>query len=111
MTPDEKAELRKAAEAATPGPWLDWRPQHVKWDDPMACGYDCKPGRGIYYCTGPDCESDEQAECDGLFIAAANPATVLALLDENARLAAEVERLTARLHQHEGHYDAQGLLK
>lgn len=45
------------------------------------------------------------------FAVVARGATVLALLYENARLAAEVERLKTRLHQHEGHYDAQGLLK
>jgi hypothetical protein len=73
MTPDEKAELRKVAEA---------------------------PQAGVIYRTiGADLAM--MVRCKH----------VLALLDENARLAAEVDGLTTRLHQHEGHYDAQGLLK
>jgi hypothetical protein len=103
ITPDEKAELRKAADAATAGPWLDWRPEHVKWNDPMACGYD-ENDRGVFWCTGPEVASSEQARRDALFLVAANPATVLALLDDNARLSAEVERLQTMVSelQHQG---------
>jgi len=70
LTPDEKAMLRKMADAATQGPW--------------------------HYCVevGTVSPPDEQepyicaVELDenGAFIAAASPASVLALLDENARL-------------------------
>ena len=80
MTPDEKAELREAAEAATPGPWRVHGP---------CCGL-------VLTAIGPIVDAfmcADNRENNKAFIVAANPATVLALLDENARLAAEVERL------------------
>lgn len=62
MTPEEKAQLRKAAEALVSA-------ENGK-DEQLRFGAFCK------------------------FAVVARGATVLALLDENARLAAEVERLT-----------------
>ena len=94
-TPDV-AELRRLAEAATPGPWSTAAFQLV---------IDVARRIDVGMCGHRD---------DAAFIAAANPATVLALLDERdalldaaARLAhmtearnnarAEVKRLTAKL--------------
>lgn len=94
------AELRRLAEAATPGPWWhewvdgdDWWAVYGQPTGDMVCPEVCTTGG-----------SDESA-----YIAAANPAVVLGLLDatdtaadrlahmrearDNAR--AEVERLTA----------------
>ena len=95
-TPDV-AELRRLAEAATPGPWDYYRP-HPNY---RAYAVDrVMPGGHL----GEDVATtgDVCAEENGAYIAAANPAAVLGLLDrlahmtearDNAR--AEVERLTA----------------
>ena len=95
-TPDV-AELRRLAEAATPGPWDCYRP-HPNY---RAYAVDrVMPGGHL----GEDVATtgDVCAEENGAYIAAANPAAVLGLLDrlahmtearDNAR--AEVERLTA----------------
>ena len=108
LTPD-LAELRRLAEAATQGPWDYYRP-HPNYrayavDRVMPGGY---LGEDVAT-TGDVC-----AEENGAYIAAANPAAVLGLLDrlahmtearDNAR--AEVERLAAKvervraLHQRE----------
>ncbi len=73
--------LRKLAEGATPGPWdydPDIDPGAVDMtDDPVACVCDALP-------------------CDAAFIAAANPAVVLALLDERDARKAEVEWLKTK---------------
>ena len=91
------AELRRLAEAATPGPWDYYRP-HPNY---RAYAVDrVMPGGHL----GEDVATtgDVCAEENGAYIAAANPAAVLGLLDrlahmtearDNAR--AEVERLTA----------------
>ena len=95
LTPD-LAELRRLAEAATPGPWDFHRP-HPNY---RAYAVDrVMPGGHL----GEDVATtgDVCAEENGAYIAAANPAAVLGLLDrlahmrearDNAR--AEVERLT-----------------
>ena len=67
------SELKRVAEAATPGPWY----QHG----------------GIMQVLSHDCETvcetfEDDGECpDAQFIAAANPAAVLALIAENEQLA------------------------
>ena len=95
-TPD-LAELRRLAEAATPGPWDYYRP-HPNY---RAYAVDrVMPGGHL----GEDVATTEDvyAEENGAYIAAANPAAVLGLLDrlahmtearDNARV--EVKRLTA----------------
>ena len=101
-TPDV-AELRRLAENATPGPW----------------GADGLEGTLDSLSTGRRvAEVTMWPEVDAMFIAAANPATVLSLLDrlahmtearDNAR--AEVERLTALLaevREAAEHYYGQG---
>ena len=95
-TPDV-AELRRLAEAATPGPWVSGDPSFGNGNAQMIVSIsDRAMGRDIQ---GPNLRP---ALFDVEFIAAANPAAVLGLLDrlahmtearDNAR--AEVERLTA----------------
>ena len=80
------AELRRLAENATPGPW--------EWDDDHArpgLRHGRSFGGVLFRCGalyGPDA-------ADAAFIAAANPAVVLALLAEREALAAKVERVRA----------------
>ena len=95
-TPD-LAELRRLAEAATPGPWDCYRP-HPAY---RAYSVDQVMPEGHLGETVAVTE-DVYAEVNGAFIAAANPAVVLALLDRLAHMTearnnarAEVERLTA----------------
>ena len=79
-TPEMLAELRRLAEAATPGPWATAAFQLV---------IDVARRIDVGMCGHRD---------DAAFIAAANPATVLALLDaaaERDALAAAVERVRA----------------
>ena len=80
LTPETLAELRRLAEAATPGPWATAAFQLV---------IDVARRIDVGMCGHRD---------DAAFIAAANPAVVLALLDaaaERDRLAEAVERVRA----------------
>lgn len=87
----DTAALRTAAEAATPGPWpeayVQWAVRHIARN----CDY------------GDDASDEEMAGgssfCwdrykDGPFVAAANPAVVLALLDRLDAAEAEVANRT-----------------
>lgn len=69
------SDLRKLAEAATPGPW-DHADLGAVW------------GAGGWVLT-------DASEDDGKFIAACDPQTVIALLDERDRLRAALERIAA----------------
>lgn len=77
--------LRAAAEAATPGPWRveSMRPStlgiETVWSAGMHDIADCSKAAGLPYSTRVPAE---QIEANAAFIAAANPAAVLALLDE-----------------------------
>ena len=77
----DNSELKRLAEAATPGPWY----QHG----------------GIMQVLSHDCETvcetfEDDGECpDAQFIAAANPAAVLALIAENERLQQREQDLSA----------------
>ena len=99
-------ELDRLHAAATAGEWLDHGDDSVRWDDPMACGYDSREHhRGPpYYCTGPRCKTVEQAEADA--------STVVALHNAwpafSARLRAaeaECERLRALCRDAAEHID------
>lgn len=86
-------ELRKLAEAATPGPW------HFHQDDGTALDISevCIPR--------PEEDVDLSIaslleDRDGAFIAAANPATVLALLDRVERAEAATERIREAVSGH-----------
>jgi len=92
LTPDEKAELRKAAEAATPGPW---RREMIA----LAPGY-MTIGVGtteLPVCIMNGVVESPRGNRDATYVAMASPSTVLALLDENARLEVEVGSLKARV--------------
>ena len=99
-TPDV-AELRRLAEAATPGPWeafgaVDGR-RGERWLGVTTDMRAIESARAGDVFAAQDCTRQ-----DALFIAAANPAAVLGLLDHLAHMReardnsrAEVERLTA----------------
>lgn len=76
MTNPNKAELRRLAEAATGGEWFN--AGDLLW-------FDEKTGESH----GLNVEDDR-------FIAAANPAAILALLGENDKRGAEIDRLRGR---------------
>ena len=91
-------ELDALHAAATAGEWADHADESVRWDDPMACGYDSRAHhRGPpYYCTGTRCATVEGAEADASAIVALHNAWPAF----SARLRAaeaEVERLRAAL--------------
>jgi len=75
MTVDT-TKLRELAQAATPGPW------YSKWPEERCVWKDIGPGRYPVAYTG-DCFDDAP---NAEYIAAATPATVLALLDEIDKL-------------------------
>ena len=88
------AELRRLAEAATPGPWeafgaVDGR-RGERWLGVTTDMRATESARAGDVFAAQDCTRQ-----DALFIAAANPAAVLGLLDDADALRAEVKRLTA----------------
>jgi hypothetical protein len=92
MTPEQRAELRRIADAATSGPWEIQGPwpevtlyQYQDEEDPRAPNKIASLGE----CRGHDNVKDDP---DAAFIAAARTA-LPALLDEVDRLEAENERL------------------
>lgn len=84
---DLYAGLREKAQAATQGEWsFEERPSHMTHIfSPLKKGAICylstRTGKWV-----------EPSRPNAAYIAAANPKTVLALLDDNARLRAEVDR-------------------
>ena len=89
----DTTKLRELAQKATPGPWHyfeypKYKEHHVSL--PIA-------GSGMLRALFSDgCETDNPA-ADAEYIAAANPATVLALLDEIDRLRADKAHVTTML--------------
>jgi len=84
LTQEQRAELRAKAEAATPGPW--YATDGVVWAivPVMGMGYDT--GRNGEPIPIPVVEPSQEriadsSEQDAAYIAAADPQTVLALLD------------------------------
>ena len=100
LTPDQLAALRAAAEAATPGQWRtggskpDSLHEITVYGSQVVVDTDIGPkvlmeGNGNFY---------DEAAANAAFVAAANPAMVLALLDNidaQAARIAELERLNA----------------
>ena len=89
MTPETFAELRRLAEAATPGPWSYFGPDQ----------HGCDPciESSDHYVT--DLHATDE---DAAYIVAANPAVVLALHDaaaERDALAAERDALAAKVER------------
>lgn len=105
MTPTTRetadhAELVRLAEAATPGPWYRGHNENGCAQGEMSVWPDAKMiGAIIAQCghQAPWAGWFEQPAKDAAFIAAANPATVLALLSEIAALRGERDGLKNRV--------------
>ncbi|HBN8440950.1 TPA: ead/Ea22-like family protein [Pseudomonas aeruginosa] len=87
----DRAELRRLAKAATPGPWTLYAPEDYQGPEELpGYGVECAEGRAIVWgALEPEtgCQFDRDAE----FIAAANPQAILAMLDEIDRLRSRLE--------------------
>ncbi|MFU6622682.1 ead/Ea22-like family protein [Pseudomonas aeruginosa] len=87
----DHAELRRLAKAATPGPWTLYVPEDYQGPEELpGYGVECAEGRAIVWgALEPEtgCQFDRDAE----FIAAANPKTILAMLDEIDGLRSRLE--------------------
>lgn len=81
MTDIDTARLRELAEAATPGPW-EWEGDGL-WRHQSPTDYAAIVTADYAPDTGPTVEC---SDANGAYIAAANPQTVLALLDRIAEL-------------------------
>lgn len=104
MTVDTER-LRRLATAATPGPWgnfqAGWRfDENLRGGGPingvlsMSAEWSiCATFTGAAWGHAGDVNLDDRSERDAEFIAAANPATLLALLDRIDELTAKVEYL------------------
>jgi hypothetical protein len=77
MTPADLSRLESLAREATPGPWmsLDFQPWKV-WDG-----------------EGNNLLGSFANDCDGAYIAAANPAAVLALIERARELEGKLEAI------------------
>lgn len=91
MSNIDKRALREAAEKATSGPWV-YLPKNtsIEYD----YGSDDSQGSITYMDSGDF--TQKQTDLNGAFIAAANPATVLALLDELEAKDKRISELEAR---------------
>ena len=91
MSNIDKRALREAAEKATPGVWV-YLPKNtsIEYD----YGSDDSQGSITYMDSGDF--TQKQTDLNGEFIAAANPATVLALLDELEAKDKQIAELVAR---------------
>lgn len=102
MSNIDKRALREAAEKATPGRW-EYYPGNTSIEynvDSM----DEDQGSILYVDSGDF--TQKQTDLNGAFIAAANPATILALLDE---LEASEKRI-AELERKEQHSERQSVI-
>lgn len=79
---NDNAELRRLAEAATPGPWENGKPSDaiIAQGDPTV---PLDPSTEAYY-GGPTLVAESIATNNRAFIVAANPARVIVLLDRLA---------------------------
>lgn len=95
MSNIDKRALREAANAANAASWGNWEPYKPH-----------KGARGYEVKVGVKAVAQHCLKVDSVFIAAANPATVLALLDE---LEAAEKRI-AELERKEQHSDRQSVI-
>ena len=109
LTPEKLAELRRLAVNATPGPWeaIIFDSGHSKFEfEASVCTQDvgdsiCRMDGLLRTAVNERYRTD--GSLDAMFIAAANPAAVLGLIDEIERLTAAVERvreLADRIDRH-----------
>ncbi len=92
----DTTQLRELAQKASPGPWYTSAPsEHAVW-------YDIKDGRYLIADTSSGFTDDGNAE----YIAAANPATVLALLNELDRLRT-IEAAASNLAKVKGRHNSE----
>ena len=102
VTPEMLAELRRLAEAATPGPWEAFGAVGGRGERWLGVTTDMRATEAAR--AGDVFAAQGCTRQDVLFIAAANPAVVLALLDERDALAAAWDEG----HQ-AGHKDARAV--
>ncbi|EDR7033134.1 ead/Ea22-like family protein [Salmonella enterica subsp. enterica] len=88
MSNIDKQALREAAEKATPGPW-EMEQENIWFTDEEGCT------KHLAYVQQGDDVDDKQDHYNTAFITAANPATMLALLDENIQLQREKDAIEA----------------
>jgi len=94
ITPEKLAELDALAEQATPGPWVS-APAYGEWPATVVQYKETSPRIVCQEVPGfPLARGDEGFMPDFAFIAAANPAAVLALI-ERLRVAEEARRILA----------------
>ena len=99
LTPEKLAELRRLAENATPGAWeaIIFDSGHSKFEfEASVCTQDvgdsiCRMDGLLRTAVNERYRTD--GSLDAMFIAAANPAAVLGLLDEVERLTTVVRRV------------------
>ncbi|WP_296271766.1 ead/Ea22-like family protein [Pseudomonas sp. UBA6323] len=89
----DKVELRRLAKLATPGPWHDHGCGSVSSSVPV------KTVARFYHQgrAGTLQQGYEGSGANAAFVAAANPATIIALLDEQNQLAAELANVKRQL--------------
>lgn len=90
MTPDRLRELRRIAEAATPGPWAV-NPFRATVDEMPSMLPIC----GLLWPTEE--RTEEQTFANAKYIAEFNPTTALAILDEIERLQKERENIVGNV--------------
>lgn len=93
-----KQELRRLAEAATPGPWKECG--HARGGCSCGMVWSRAADLPVAEAWRGDQEAPEPAEgakANAAFIAAANPAAILSLLDELERAESDAERLRMQL--------------
>lgn len=113
--PVQYDELRKLAEAATPGPWFADRPPSDAEGWPSGVAVAATYGRQKIWATPP---GGSFPAADQTFIAAWNPAAALAICDDHDRLLADLARARAerdeyrrRWNHHRGKADQAKLTR
>lgn len=120
LTPEQRRELAECAKAATPGPWgeddcnIFCRPMSNARKDAILAKLDGKPYNEEHLhldaFVASTQQRHEQSDADALFIAAANPAVVLALLEERDRLAAALRAAVDTLDDALGALQGEGIV-
>ena len=92
MTYLERAALRALAEAATPGPWIHWAGTHLV----IRKHSGAKQAEDLRICEVSLHTRNDESRHNTAFIAAANPAAILALLDEIVALQSRLDIWNSR---------------